>query len=45
MTQEGPGGPKTPEPVPVPEFNAVELLALVGILSVVLAVATVRKRE
>ena len=35
-----------PPPVPVPEFNAVGLLALVGILSVLLAVATLkRKRE
>ena len=32
-------------PVPVPEFNAIGLLALIGILSVVLAVATLRKRD
>jgi uncharacterized repeat protein (TIGR01451 family) len=31
-------------PIPVPEFNAVGLLALVGILSVVLAVAASRKK-
>ena len=33
----------TPPPVPVPEFNAVGLLALIGILSVVLAVTLRRK--
>jgi len=32
-------------PIPVPEFNAVGLLSLIGILSVVLAVATLRKRK
>ena len=32
-------------PVPVPEFNTIGLLALIGILSVVLAFATLRKRE
>ncbi len=34
-----------PPPVPVPEFSPIGLLAFIGILSVVLAVATLRKRE
>jgi len=34
-----------PPPVPVPEFSPVGLLVLVGILSVVLAVAILRKRK
>ncbi|MCD6456105.1 MAG: hypothetical protein J7K81_04880 [Methanophagales archaeon] len=33
-----------PAPIPVPEFNAVGLLVLIGILSVVLAVAALRKK-
>ena len=46
----GPGSPPptptpTPPPVPVPEFSAVGLLSLVGVLSAVLAVARIRKRE
>ena len=34
-----------PGPVGVPEFNAVGLVALVGVLSVVLAVTTVGRRR
>ncbi len=34
-----------PPPVPVPEFNPVGLLALIGMVSAVLAVATMRRRE
>jgi len=42
----GPGAPPAaPPPVPVPEFSAVGLLSLVGVLSAVLAVARIRKRE
>jgi parallel beta-helix repeat protein len=40
VDQGGPGS----SPIPVPEFNAVGLLSLVGILSVVLAVAASRKK-
>ena len=34
-----------PPPVPVPEFNVIGLLALIGILSVVLAFATLRRKK
>jgi len=34
-----------PTPIPVPAFTAIGLLALIGILSAVLAVATSRRRE
>jgi len=45
VDQGGPGNPPPP-PVPVPEFSAAGVLALVGVLSVVVAVATrLRKRE
>ena len=41
------GSPPAPAPpaVPVPEFNAIGLLALIGILTTVIAFATLRKRE
>ncbi len=40
------GGPGNPPPPPVPEFSAAGVLALVGVLSIVVAVATrLRKRE
>jgi len=41
VDQGGPGS----SPIPVPEFNAVGLLALIGVLSMVLAVATLRKKK
>ena len=37
------GSPPPPVPVPVPEFSPIGLLALVGIMSIVLAVATLKK--
>ncbi len=39
------GSPPPAPPTPVPEFSPIGLLAFIGILSVVLAVATLRKRE
>lgn len=39
-----PDCPLKPTPTPVPAFSTVGLLALIGVLSVVLAVATLRKR-
>jgi len=48
FSQIAPFGNPTPTPappaVPVPEYNAVGLLALIGILSVVLAIATMRRK-
>ena len=41
IDQGGPGSP----PIPVPVFNAIGLLALIGILSVVLAVATLKRKR
>ena len=37
--------PKPPVPVPVPEYGPIGLAALIGILSVVLAITTLRRRE
>jgi len=39
------GSPPAPPAVPVPEFNAIGLLALIGILTIAIAFATLRKRE
>ena len=48
LTENGeivdPGGPGIPPPVPVPEFSAIGLLSLIGILSVVVAIAVSRKK-
>lgn len=38
-----PGG--SPPPLPVPEFNPIGLLALIGILTIAIAFATLRKRK
>jgi len=38
-------GYREPAPIPVPEFSPIGLAALIGILSVVLAVATMRREE
>jgi parallel beta-helix repeat protein len=39
------GGQWSPAPAPVPAFNAIGLLALIGILSAVLAVETSKKKK
>ena len=39
------GGRGSPPPVPVLEYNIFGLAALIGILSVALAVATMKKRK
>jgi len=39
------GSPPAPPAVPVPEFNAIGLLASIGILTIAIAFATLRKRE
>lgn len=43
-SDDQPPVPPPPPPVAVPEYNMIGLLALIGILSVVLAVATLRRR-